>query len=200
MKTEFLKSIGIEDQSVIDKIMAENGKDINAAKKSAEGFESQIEDLKNQISDRDKQLKTLKESAKDNTDLTAQIEQLQNDNKEAKKAYETKIAEMQKTHAIESAVRDAKAKNVKAVMALLDGEKITFADGKLTGLDEQIASLTSGEDTSFLFGNDAPPTPAGAKPGNMPNDNGGSNTQPTGNRSMGGMSLAEGIAAAFRSK
>lgn len=200
MKTEFLKSLGIEDQSVIDKIMAENGKDINAAKKTAEGFASQIEDLKNQISERDGQLKDLKESAKDNATLTAQIEKLQSDNKEAKAAYENKIADMQKTYAIESAVRDAKAKNVKAVMALLDSEKIVYKDGEITGLNEQIKSLTEGEDTSFLFG-ETKPTVAGATPNDNPNDgkNGGNNP-PTGNRAIGGMGLAEGIAAAFKSK
>lgn len=144
MKTEFLKTLGIEDQSVIDQIMAENGRDVNAAKKAAEGFESQIEDLKKQISDRDTQLKDLKKSAADNDELTNKITQLENDNKAAKKAYEDKITEMQKNHAVESAVRDAKAKNVKAVTALLDFDKIVFADGKLVGLDEQIKVLTEG--------------------------------------------------------
>ena len=36
MKTEFLKGLNITDQTVIDAIMAENGKDINRAKGETE--------------------------------------------------------------------------------------------------------------------------------------------------------------------
>lgn len=195
MKTEFLKSLGIEDQSVIDKIMAENGKDINSAKKSAENNEMQIESLKEQIKDRDKQLSDLKKSVKDNQDLTDRITQLENDNKEAKTAYENRIADLQKTHAIESAVRDAKAKNVKAVVALLDREKINIKDGEMIGLKEQIDSLVTGEDTSFLFG-DAQPVPAGAAPADI--DNGKAGDPPTSDRRIGGLGLADAVANAFK--
>ena len=130
MKTEFLKGLGIVEQSVIDAIMAENGKDINAVKSNTTQLETQIENLKNQISERDSQLKGLKESAKDNEGLTNKITELENANKKASEEYENKIAAMQKTHAIESGVRDAKAKNVKAVMALIDADKITFKIGR----------------------------------------------------------------------
>lgn len=196
MKTEFLKSLGIEDQSVIDKIMAENGKDINSAKKSAENYDTQIEALKEQIKDRDTQLSNLKKSVKDNQDLTDKITQLENDNKEAKTAYENRIADLQKTHAIESAVRDAKAKNVKAVVALLDKDKIDIKDGEMIGLKEQIDSLVAGEDTSFLFGDAPQPVPAGAAPADI--DNGKAGDPPASDRRIGGLGLADAVANAFK--
>ena len=186
MKTEFLKGLGIVEQSVIDAIMAENGKDINAVKSNTTQLETQIEDLKNQLSDRDTQLKDLKKSVKDHEGLTNKITELEDANKKASEEYENKIATIQKTHAIESGVRDAKAKNVKAVMALLDADKITLKDGKVEGLVEQLDALSKGEDTSFLFGTGDVPGVTGTNPSNPPTN--GGNNPPT------SMTLADAIA------
>lgn len=171
MKTEFLKGLGIVEQSVIDAIMAENGKDVNAVRANHTQLETQIEDLKNQLNDRDTQLKDLKKSVKDNESLTQQITALEEANKNASTEYENKIATIQKTHAIESGVRDAKAKNVKAVMALLDMDKIAFAEGKAVGLTEQLDALAKAEDTSFLFGATESAVISGTQPNNPPSNN-----------------------------
>lgn len=186
MKSDFLRNLGITDQSVIDSIMAENGKDVNSAKGKNTELEAKVTELEGQLADRDTQLKTLKESVKDNEKLTAKITELETSNNEAKTAYENKIAEIQKSHAIESGVRDAKAKNIKAVMALLDMDKITYKEGKLDGLSNQLDTLTKGEDTSFLFGESKPNNPSGTQPNNPPS-NGGQNP-PT------SMTLAQAVA------
>jgi septal ring factor EnvC (AmiA/AmiB activator) len=180
MKTETLRSLGITDQTVIDAIMAENGKDINAAKGNKEQLESQITALQEQLNDRDTQLKELKKSVKDNETLTAKITELETANETAKTDYQNKITEIQKTHAIENGVRDAKAKNVKAVIAQLDMSKITFADGKVTGLAEQLEALHKSEDTSFLFASDQPTVPSGTKINNPPTGGTGSNPPTSG--------------------
>ena len=185
MKSDFLRNLGITDQSVIDSIMAENGKDVNAAKGKNTELEAKVTELEAQIADRDTQLTTLKDSVKDNEKLTAKITELETSNNEAKTAYENKIAEIQKTHAIESGVRDAKAKNVKAVMALLDMNKITYKEGKLDGLSGQIETLTKGEDTSFLFGESKPNNPSGTQLHNPPS---GGQNPPT------SMTLAQAVA------
>lgn len=173
MKTEFLKTLGIVEQSVIDAIMAEHGKDINAVKSNTETLTSQIAELQTQLNDRDTQLKDLKKSVKDNEALTNKITELETANANAKTEYESKIAAIQKLHAVESGVRDAKAKNVKAVMALLDMDKITFTDGKIDGLSTQIDALTKGDDTSFLFGEAQTPPPTGTKLNTPPVGNSG---------------------------
>lgn len=190
MKTDFLKNLGITEQSVIDAIMAENGKDINGVKANHEALETQVTDLKNQLQERDTQLAELKKSVKDNEKLTSKITELEEANANSKKEYEDKIAGIQKIHAIENGVRDAKAKNVKAVMALLDMEKITFNDGKIDGLSKQIEELTKGEDTSFLFGEQKPPAPSGTKPNDPPIGGNGS-TPPS------GKSFSDAVAAAL---
>lgn len=190
MKTDFLKNLGITEQSVIDSIMAENGKDINAVKSNTESLETQITDLKAQLTDRDNQLADLKKSVKDNEKLTEKITELETANANSKTEYENKIASMQKMYAIENGVRDAKAKNVKAVMALLDMEQITFTDGKVNGLSKQIEDLIKGEDTSFLFGEQKPAPPSGTKPNDPPS--GGNPSNPP-----SGKSFHDAIAAAI---
>lgn len=192
MKSEFLKGLGITEQSTIDAIMAENGKDVNAAKSKTTELETKVSELEGQISERDKQLNDLKNSAKDNETLTKKITELEEANTASKTAYENKIADIQKNHAVESGIRDAKAKNVKAVMALIDMEKISYKEGKLEGLSEQIETLTKGEDTSFLFGESKPGAPSGAQPGMSNNLGGGGNNPPT------QMSLADAFAKSMK--
>ena len=193
MKTEFLKGLNITDQTVIDAIMAENGKDINRAKGETETLNTKVTDLQTQLDERDKQLSELKNAAKDNDALTRKITELETANKTAATAYENKLTAMQKAHAIEGGIRDAKAKNVKAVTALLDMEKISYVDGKLIGLNDQIEALRKGEDTSFLFQSEQDnPSPAGTKPNNPPDGGNGGNG---GNPATGG--LASAIAKAL---
>ena len=53
--------------------------------------------------------------------------------------------------AIKNGVRKAKARNVAAVVALLDRDKLKFAGGEVIGLDKQLADLQKDEGTAFLF-------------------------------------------------
>ena len=66
-------------------------------------------------------------------------------------------ADKEKNTAISQAISTAKGKNEKAILALLDGEKITFKDGKLEGLEDQLKELQKSD--SYLF--DAAEKPAG---------------------------------------
>lgn len=186
MKTDFLKELGITEQATIDAIMAQNGKDINHAKSQQSTLETKVTDLETQLADRDKQLEDLKASVGDNEELTKKISELEDANKNATTEYENKIANIQKTHAIENGVRDAKGKNIKAIMALLDIDKITHENGEVKGLSEQLETLKSDENSSFLFGDSGDNPPSGTKPNNPPGGNGG--TPPT------SLSFSEAIA------
>ena len=176
MKRAFLQSLGIEDKEIIDKIMDENSSDIGKAKGELETYKNKVTELEGQIKDKDNELETMKKSVGDTTALSDQIEQLKKDNADLTTQLNTQVTQLQKTHAIESGVRDAKAKNVKAVMALLDMDKITYTDGKLEGLDTQLETLIKDEGSSFMFG-EAIPTIAGTNPSNPPSNGGG--TPPT---------------------
>lgn len=196
MKRDFLKELGIEDKAIIDKILDENSKDIGRAKSDTDELETQINDLKTQLATKTKEFDNLKESTKDYEATKSAIKQLEldkaqlaTDNAQLKVDLDTKVQEIQKNHAIENGVRDAKAKNIKAVVAQLDMEKITFKDGQLSGLSEQLDALTKGEDTSFLFGESFKGSPAGTQP-NIPPAGGGA-VPPT------SKTLAESIARAM---
>lgn len=58
--------------------------------------------------------------------------------------------------ALEKAVAAARPRNTRAVMALLDREKLTFAGGEVIGLDKQVEALKKTADTAFLFEEERP--------------------------------------------
>lgn len=174
MKRDFLKNLGIEDKDVIDKILDENSSDIGRAKGELQTYKDKVTELEKDISTKDTRISELEKANEEVTTLKDQVTTLQADKTKLQGDLDTKLTTLQKNHAIENSVRDAKAKNVKAVMALLDMEKITYADGKLDGLSTQLESLTKDEGTSFLFGEAG--NPSGTQPGNP---SGGNNNPPT---------------------
>ena len=115
--------------------------EVNEAKKNAEAL----------VSERDKQIEGLKKSTGDSEALKAEIEKLQGENKAAKEKYEADIKTLRINNAIDSALTKAGAKNLKAVRALLDMEKITLDGDEVKGIDEQIKGLSKADDSSFLF-------------------------------------------------
>jgi len=106
--------------------------------------------LEADIAERDKQLEQLKAAAGSNEELKKQIETLQAENKKASEEWQAKMAQMQLDFAIEKALAAAKAKNIKAVKALLDMEKVKLDGEQLLGLDDQLKTLK--ETDPYLFG------------------------------------------------
>lgn len=154
MKRDLLKEHGFSEEQ-INFVMAENGKDVNSLKEQINNLTGERDGLQKQIDDRDKQLTTLKKSAKDNEELQSQIKQLQDENKTAKQNYQDQLAKQNKSFKIEGALRDAKAKNIKTVLPLIDTEKVSVNDdGSLNGLSEQLDAVK--KDNSFLFEADQP--------------------------------------------
>lgn len=141
MKRKYLEDLGLA-KDVIDKIMEENGRDIESAKGELEGITKERDDLKKTVSDRDKQLEELKKSTGDAQKLKETIEQLQADNRKIKVDA-----------AIDKALTGARAKNLTAVKALLkDLDKAEIADdGTVKGLEDQIKALQKADDSKFLF-------------------------------------------------
>lgn len=106
--------------------------------------------LKTSVSDRDKQLETLKASAGDNEELKKQIETMKQQNADQEKAHKAELAQLRLDHAMDAALTAAGAKNGKAVKALLDVSKVKLGeDGKLTGWDDQIKAIQKSD--SYLF-------------------------------------------------
>lgn len=169
MEREFLKGLGLE-KDAIDKIMAENGKDIELEKCKVKDIQSQLVTANNTIKERDKQLETLKNSPDNPETLKQQIQQLQDDNKAKDEAHQKEIKELKVNSALEKALTNAKAKNAKAVQALLDlGDDVELnEDGTIKGLDEKIKALKKSD--AYMFNDDKQRVKIdGAKPNASPN-------------------------------
>ena len=190
MKREFLKNLGIEDKEIIDQILDENSADIGRAKGEMDTYKTRIQELESQLSAKTTEVDDLQKKAGDTTALNQRIAELEAEKTTLTNEMNTKVSEIQKTHAIEGGIRDAKGRNTKAIMALLDMGKITYENGVLTGLTEQLETLAGAEDSSMLFG-DGIKSPAGTKPGNPPQ--GGGNPSTTTN-------LADAVAKALGTK
>jgi hypothetical protein len=154
MTREFLKSLGIEDKAVIDSIMDENGKDINTEKSKYGDYDS----LKASIAEANKQIENFKSMDIDGIKKAADDykQKFEISQAESKKQLE----EMQFNHALENALSGAKARNIKAVKALLETENIKLnKDGSLTGLTEQLDKLKVENDYLFEAEKSAEPVP-----------------------------------------
>ncbi|MCR6116642.1 phage scaffolding protein [Salipaludibacillus agaradhaerens] len=183
MNREELKSLGLTDEQ-IDKVMASHGKTLNETKEKADkvdGLESQIEDYKQQIADRDTQLEELGEKAKGNEELTSQIEELKQQNETTKTEYEQKLEQQAFDHAIEKALGSTNPKkgkdddvshSLKAIKSLLDMDTIKMDGDTLKGFDDQLKTIK--ETSPFLFeSEESQQSPQIVTPGNP---DGGSNS------------------------
>lgn len=155
MKRTELEALGMTKEQ-IDAVMKINGDDIENAKtvNAAEitNLKAENETLSKQVKDRDKQIDTLKTSAGDNEELRKQIETLQADNKAKDEAHAKEMTQLKIDAAVEKALTDGGAKNIKAVKALLDLADAKLSDdGTIKGLSEQIDKLKADEGSKFLF-------------------------------------------------
>lgn len=144
MKREDLKSLGLADD-VIDKIMAENGKDVEKARAGSAAKEAELAAANAKITE-------LSESVKkyDGVD----VEKLKQDVSDWQSKYNTDLTKLRLDHALESALKDAGAHDPATVLPKLDLSGVKLQDGKLSGLEEQLNKLR--QDAGFLFKQDNP--------------------------------------------
>jgi chromosome segregation ATPase len=191
MKRDFLKNLGIEDKDIIDQILNENSADIGRAKGATDELKSQISQLQTQLSDKTNEYNTLAEKTKDFDALNEKVTQLESEKTQLKTDMDNQMNNLHLDFAVETGLREAGAKNVKAAKALLDMSKISRVDGVVNGLNEQIEALKGAEDSAFIFGTQNP-APSGTQYYN-PNNNGGGNPSTAKN-------FAEAVANALATK
>lgn len=144
MKREFLEGLSLE-KDVIDKIMEENGKDINREKAKADEYKSQLDSAK----------ETLKGfEGIDVANLQSQITKLNGDLASKEAEYKAKIADMEFDAVLETAISGSKAKNAKAVRALLDIDTLKSSKNQAEDIKKAIEAVKN--DNDYLFGSDEP--------------------------------------------
>ena len=98
-----------------------------------------------------------------------QIEGLKTASVEAGEKYKAEIAGIKLMSAVDKALANAKAKNVKMVKALLDMEKVKLDGENIIGLDDQIKTLKADPTSMFAFQPEGEPK-AEVKGGHQPGD------------------------------
>jgi hypothetical protein len=124
------------------------------------------------LRDRDGQLETLKNSTGDVEGMKKQIADLQKANKDAAEAHAAEIKKLQRDAVDNELLTAAKAKNSKAVLALLDAiEDTVDLDGYRTKRNEQLEAIKKSD--SYLFdAKDTKRQVKGATPGESGNEDG----------------------------
>lgn len=147
MKTEFLQELGLA-KDVIDKIFAENGKDIAAeqAKTAAKTAE---------LATANQNIKDLQDAVKkfDGVDVT----KLKQDVTDWETKYNKDITAAKLGSALDVALIGAKARDIKAVKPFLNMDLIKLDGDKVLGLEEQLKNIK--ENKSFLFEEDKKAVP-----------------------------------------
>ena len=152
MKREFLQNFRVGEQplskEIIDAIMEENGKDINAAKAAAikpyAGFDAVVEE---------------------NERLKAQNAELEVDGKSAqqwKEDYEQAVLQHQKQldglsfqNLLSTAITVSGGRNAKAITALLDLDALKESDDRQAAVTKALEALKA--EANYLFDGETPP-------------------------------------------
>lgn len=151
MKRKFLEDLGLEDE-VVNKIMAENGKDLTELK-------SKVDVLTEQINVKDETLKKKNEKI---TELEkVDIEAIKKEQFDLGKAEGSKeVEDLKKQNAIDKIYSEEfevdgkkyKVKDKKGLQGYLDNEKIKYENDQVSGLVEQFSEIV--KTSPYLFETD----------------------------------------------
>lgn len=164
MNLEQLKALGLTDEQA--KAVTE-GYGIMIPKSRLDDKIAELKTAQDLVAERDKQIEKLGKDAKGNEELQKQIADLTEANKKAAEEHAAAIHKTNYDNALDKALAGAKTKNVKALTALLDLDKVKLEGKDLTGLDEQLKAIK--ESDAYLFEEEkveeeqTPPAPKGPR-------------------------------------
>ena len=148
MKKEDLIAMGLTEEQAKKVMDSLDGNFVTKTRFNEVNEENKT--LKQSVADRDKQLEDLKKSSGDNAELKKQIETLQQQNADQKKAHDAEMAQLKLDNAIDAALTAAGAKNIKAVRAVIDTSKMKLnEDGTVEGLPDAIKAVQKSD--SYMF-------------------------------------------------
>ena len=151
MKREFLEGLNLEKE-VIDKIMDENGKDINREKQRADAEKQKADEMKAQLDSAKETLKGFE--GIDVAQLQGEITKLNGDLAAKDAEYKAKIADMEFDAVLETAIRNSSARDAISVKANLDINTLKASKNQSEDIKAAIEKVKS--EKSFLFGSDEP--------------------------------------------
>lgn len=151
MKRKFLEDLGLEDEK-IEKIMAENGKDLT-------GLKAKVDDLTEQLAVKDETIKQKSEKIAEFEKVD--VEEIKKQAREEGKAEGSKeIQEFKRQNAIDKEYskefevdgKKYKVKDKKALQGYIDNEKVKYENEQVSGLVEQFPEIV--KTSPYLFETD----------------------------------------------
>ncbi|MBU6703079.1 phage scaffolding protein [Staphylococcus aureus] len=138
----------IDKQKVIDAI--DESKSGMVPRSRLNDKNTEIEELKEEISKRDEQIVKLQDSVKDDSEIQKELEELKNQNSE----WETKYKETQLNNAVKLAVAK-EANDANDILEFINKDELELADdGTVKGLDKAVETLK--ESKPYLFASSKP--------------------------------------------
>ena len=145
MKREFLKELGITDEQ-IDKIMAENGGDIQREQEKLNEKLKELEIVSNQLTEANKTIKSYKDM---------DIDKIKQSSAEWEEKYNKAMADLKterESNLLDKLLSAVNTHDADVVKGLLKKEELVFKDDNVLGLDKQIETLK--KDKPYLFKED----------------------------------------------
>jgi hypothetical protein len=157
MKREFLEGLGI-DKETVDKIMKENGDDINSTRKK---LEAERDDYKKRLDAAQESLKSFE--GVDVAELKGKVASLTKDLETKDAEYASKIADMEFNDVLSNAIKEAGGRNVKAIKAMLDIDTLKASKNRSDDIKTALESTKKSD--GYLFGSSEPINSAVSKTG-----------------------------------
>lgn len=154
MERKDLEALGLDDKQTTEVMKLYNA-GIEPIKQQVADTKSELDSVKQQVVDRDGQIKSLGEQAGNSEKLNKQIAELQETIKTKDSEAAASLTKVKTDNAVQMALRDAKARDAKAIMPFIDMDTVKLGDdGQLMGIGEQIEKLQESHDYLFDKGED----------------------------------------------
>lgn len=154
MKKEDLTKLGLTDEALIEQVIILHGKDIESHKTKITTAQAEAESLKKQLGDANAQIESFK--GMDIEGVKKSADEWKTKAEQAQAEAIKQVNALKFEHALDGALSGAKAKNGKAVKALLDlnNLKLNETDGSIIGLEDQLKKVKESND--YLFDSENP--------------------------------------------
>ena len=163
MKREFLQNFKVGDQAlpkeIIDAIMAENGWDIEEAKKPFGDYET----LKTQLSEAQRTIQGFQAQGQDMESVRKSARDWEDKYNQALANHQKEMANLTFKGVLKDAITAAKGRNVKAITALLDVDALKDSKNQTEDIKAALEGLK--KDCGYLFEGEQTPPPYSAGTG-----------------------------------
>lgn len=153
MKREFLEGLGLEKE-VVDKIMAENGADLEREKSKTTAAKADLADAQGKLASAQTELESLKKANGDIAAIQQQLTDLQAKYDKDTGDLRGQLADRDYSDAITQAIAGKALKfssksAERAFTSALKEKKLELKDGELTGLDDFIKAQKEADPDAF---------------------------------------------------